>query len=122
MEVTITEAPANPASQNLVPEESPEASSGKHLEMIGVHVRDLTAQEAIRGYQGIVITRVLPDSAAARLVQPGDLIIGVNNSRVSQASELLAQLSPSGSGQNTVLHVRRGGNTLRVELPDSRSR
>jgi len=119
VEVTIAEAPAKSAPRNPEPQETPE-SPEKHLEMIGVHVRDLTAQEAIRGYQGIVITRVSTDSTAARLVQPGDLIIGVNNSRVSQARELLDQLSSPASGQNTVLHVRRGGNTLLIELPEPR--
>jgi len=122
VEATIGEAPANASGQapTLTPDDTTGAT-GKPLEMIGIHVRDLTAHEAIRGFQGIVITRVLPDTAAAKLVQPGDLIIGVNNARVSQASELLTQMAPAGAGQTTVLHVRRGGNTLRVELPDSRN-
>ncbi|WAC19982.1 trypsin-like peptidase domain-containing protein [Luteolibacter sp. SL250] len=119
VEVTIAEAPVKPPAQSPGPDVVPE-SPEKHLEMINVHVRDLTAQEAIRGYQGIVVTRVPAESTAARFVQPGDLIIGVNNVRVAQARELLEQLSSPASGQNTVLHVRRGGNTLRIELPEPR--
>jgi serine protease Do len=119
VEVTIVEAPAHPASENPVPEKTSEESRN-HLELMGIHVRDLTAQEAIRGYQGIVITQVLADSPSARFVQPGDLIIGVNNVRVSQARELLDQLPAPASGRKVVLLLRRGGDTLRIELPELR--
>ena len=88
--------------------------------MIGIRIRDLTAPEAIRGYQGIVVTEVVPDSSAGKLLRPGDLIVGVNNTRVSQASELISQLPPSSPPQNTILHIQRDGSTLRVELPPSR--
>lgn len=133
VEATIAEAPVNTTGQNISGQpanpdpnsEETQEPSGKLLDLIGIHVRDLTVHEAIRGYQGIVITQVLPESPAASYVQPGDLIIGVNNARVSQATELfslISQTSPGDSAQNTILHVRRGGNTFRVELPDTHTR
>jgi serine protease Do len=117
VEVTITEAPTIPESQEVVPNQVSQESR-KNLEMMGIRVRDLSAQEAIRGYEGIVITEVLPDSSAESFVRPMDLIIGVNNTRVSQSRELFTLLSSPSAGKRTVLHIRRGGGTFQVELPD----
>ncbi len=123
VEATITEAPANPVAQPA-PDPSagdPSALPGKTLELIGIRIRDLTPPEAIRGYQGIVITDVLPNSAAQNLVRPGDLIVGVNNTRVSQASELISQLPPSSLQQGAILHIQRDGTALRLQVPPSPS-
>ena len=121
VEATIAEAPTNPPVQPpLPPSGGAQGLSGNPLEMIGIRIRDLTAPEAIRGYQGIVVTEVVPDSSAGKLLRPGDLIVGVNNTRVSQASELISQFPPSSPPQNTILHIQRDGSTLRVELPPSR--
>ncbi|HVJ45771.1 MAG TPA: trypsin-like peptidase domain-containing protein [Luteolibacter sp.] len=118
IQATIAEAPATPVSSNTEKQQAP-AEPGVALDTIGIKIRDLTAPEAIRGYQGIVVTHVKPDSAADRKMLPNDLILAVNHTRVSQANELLNQLSSASRPETTTFHILRAGNSLQVEIPPS---
>jgi serine protease Do len=124
LEATITEASAAPTATPITPI-APPKSQGRldtpqgSLEFIGLQVRDLTAQEAIRGFQGVVVTGVTSDSAAAEKVLPGDLVLGVNNTKVSRAREFVDHLAASTPVQTTTLHLIRSGTQLRIDLPAS---
>jgi len=87
------------------------------LQAVGIEVRDLVVQERLRGFRGVVVTRLLSGAIAQGKVQPGDLIVAVNQARVSSANEFFIYLAASAVDQTTVLTVLRGGQYLRVELP-----
>jgi Do/DeqQ family serine protease len=87
------------------------------LQTLGIEVRDLSVPERMRGFRGVVVTRIGSAGLANGIVQPGDLIIAVNNARVSGASEFFLNLSASVAVQDTALFLIRNGKSLRVTLP-----
>lgn len=87
------------------------------LKAIGIQVRDLLVPERLRGYRGVAVTAVAENGIAASQVRVGDLILGVNNSRISSASEFFMHLAASAAAQDTSLQVFREGQMLRLNLP-----
>jgi Do/DeqQ family serine protease len=87
------------------------------LQSLGIEVRDLSVPERMRGLRGVVVTAVAANGLAADQIQAGDLIIGVNNSRISGASEFFLHLAASAAVQDTTLHLVREGKSLRVTVP-----
>ncbi len=87
------------------------------LKVLGIQVRDLAVPERLRGYRGVVVTAVAEGGLAATQVRVGDLVVGVNNSRVSGASEFFLHLAASAAVQDTSLQVLREGQVLRLSLP-----
>ena len=87
------------------------------LKQMGIEVRDLSVPERLRGYRGVVVTRVSENGLAAEQVKSGDLIVAVNQSRVNEANEFLLQLTASAGVQDTSLHMMRDGQRLVVTLP-----
>jgi serine protease Do len=87
------------------------------LQALGIDVRDLSIRERMLGYQGVVVTGLTESGAAVGKVQPGDLIIAVDNARVSGAMEFFHYLASSAAVQDTVLLLIREGKSLRVTLP-----
>jgi S1-C subfamily serine protease len=65
----------------------------------------------------VVVTAVAEDGLAATQVRVGDLVVGVNNSRVSGANEFFLHLAASAAVQDTSLQVFRDGQVLRLNLP-----
>jgi S1-C subfamily serine protease len=86
------------------------------LKALGIQVRDLSVPERLRGYRGVVVTAVAENGLAATQVRVGDLVVGVNNSRVSGASEFFLHLAASAAVQDTSLQVVREGQVLRLNL------
>jgi len=91
------------------------------LQAVGIEVRDLSVAERMRGFRGVVVTGVGPGGRASGLVQPGDLILGVNNARVGGAREFFMYLAASVAVQDTTLHLIREGKSLRVSIPALRT-
>ena len=87
------------------------------LQALGIEVRDLSVPERMRGFRGVVVTGIAADGLATGLLQAGDLIIAVNNSRISGASEFFLHLAASAAVQDTTLHLLRDGKTLRATVP-----
>lgn len=87
------------------------------LKAIGMEVRDLSVPERMRGFRGVVVTGVAAKGLAAAIMHAGDLVIGVNQSRISGASEFFLHLAASVPVQDTTLHVIRDGKSLRVVIP-----
>ncbi len=87
------------------------------LQAIGVDVRDLSVAERMQGFRGVVATGVAGNGLAAGKIQPGDLIIAVNNARISGASEFFLHLASSAAVQDTTVLLIREGKSLRVILP-----
>ena len=116
LEATITESPAESV-------EIPMTLQGKTRDMqeilraIGLQVRDLSAQERLRGFTGVVAVSVSPEGLAGNRVLPGDLIVAVNESRISSATDFYLYLSASAAVQATTLHLFREGQPMAVNLP-----
>ncbi|RYD20072.1 MAG: PDZ domain-containing protein [Verrucomicrobiaceae bacterium] len=106
-----TQSPATPPGQGQThdPEEV--------LKALGVEVRDLDVPERMRGFRGVVVTGVADSGLAKELLTAGDLVVAVNNSRISSASEFFLYLAASAAVQDTTLHVLREGIVIRVNLP-----
>lgn len=87
------------------------------LQALGIEVRDLSAPELQRGLSGVVVTTITGNGPAAGKLQAGDLIIGVQNSRISGASEFFLYLAASAAVQETAIHLLRDGQLMRVTIP-----
>jgi serine protease Do len=87
------------------------------LQTMGIDVRDLSIHERLRGFRGVVVTGLTENALAQDKVVAGDLIIAVNNSRISGAREFFLHLASSAAVQDTGLVLIRDGKTMRVTLP-----
>lgn len=87
------------------------------LQALGIVARDLSLQEVLRGFRGAVVTQVAAMSLAAGRVEPGDLVVAVNQAQISNANELFLHLAASAAVQATSLQIIRDGRPLRVNLP-----
>lgn len=116
MEATITES-QTAASEVPVTLQGRTRDMQETLRAIGLQVAELSTQERIRGFSGVLAVAVTPDGLAANRVVPGDLILGVNESRVSNATEFYHYLSASAAVQVTTLYLLRQGAEVKVNLP-----
>ncbi len=87
------------------------------LTAIGVEVRDLATEERYRGLTGVVVTKVNPGGLAADRLRPGDLIVGVNQTRVANAPEFYLYLSSTAAVQASTVQFFRNGIYMRADLP-----
>jgi len=87
------------------------------LNTVGIKVRNLSGIEARRGFGGVVTTMVTPNSLASGMIAAGDLIIALNNSQISNSNEFYLQLAESVPHQETIIHLIRGGQPIRIILP-----
>ena len=87
------------------------------LQALGIEVRDLSVPERMRGFRGVVVTSVAEETLAAGILQAGDLIVAVNNSRIHSANEFFLHLAASAAVQDTSLQLVRDGRSARVTLP-----
>ena len=87
------------------------------LKALGIQARDLSVPERLRGYRGVVVTAVAGKNPVAAQVKVGDLIVGVNNSRISGANEFFLHLAASAAVQDTSLQVVREGEVIHLNLP-----
>lgn len=80
-------------------------------------MRDLSVPERMRGLRGVVVTGVSTTGMAAGKLQAGDLIIAVQNSPISGASEFFLHLAASAALQETAIQLLRDGQSMSVTLP-----
>ena len=82
---------------------------------LGVSVRQLTKQEADKlGVPGGLVIENAGGAAAQAGLQPGDVILAINNQRVSTIAELKQKLDAAGNRFS--LLVQRGDNRLFVPI------
>lgn len=123
LKATITEsadAAAAAANTKLPPDPTGQGRTlnpDEVLNALGIEVRDLAVQERMRGHRGVVVTRVNESGLATAQLSPGDLVVAVNNTRISGASEFFLHLAASAAVQDTTLLVVRGGKLLQANLP-----
>jgi S1-C subfamily serine protease len=87
------------------------------LRELGIEVRDLSVPERLHGYRGVVVTGVADSGVAAGRLKVGDLIIAVNNARITGASEFFLRLAASAAARDTDLYLIRDEQALRINLP-----
>ncbi|HEY5891803.1 MAG TPA: trypsin-like peptidase domain-containing protein [Chthoniobacterales bacterium] len=119
----IVEQPADyfTAQQQRDPGRSipPAAPSGA---LAGISVEDITPQtiqdyDLPQGITGVVVTDIDPDSAAARKLQPGDVIQEINRNAVQNMDEYNQFLSTLNPNANQVLFIVRAGTKAFVVIP-----
>ncbi len=121
LKATIVDSSTSSA-ETSAPVVDPAAQGRTHdpdevLQTLGIDVRDLSVQERLRGFRGVIVTAVTPAGLAASQVQPGDLIFAVNNTRIGGAGEFFLHLAASAAVQDTSLHLVRNGQVARVNVP-----
>jgi S1-C subfamily serine protease len=88
---------------------------------LGVLIRDLTPELAqslgIDRTKGAVIEEVIPDSAAEQAgLQPGDLIIGVNEEEIVNSATLRTKIGLLRVGEIARLEILRGGRKTQIAV------
>lgn len=116
LKATIAESGSEGSAAKL-PEGGLNRDPEEILQSLGIEVRDLSVPERMRGFRGVVVTGLAETALASNILQVGDLIIAVNNSRVTSASEFFLHLAASVAVQDTPLVILREGQTSRVTLP-----
>jgi serine protease Do len=87
------------------------------LQAIGIEVRDLSIQERMRGYRGVVVTGIVENGIAEQKVAAGDLVVAVNDRQLSGANDFFSYLAASAAVQKTILQIIRNGELMDVGLP-----
>ncbi|QTN32859.1 trypsin-like peptidase domain-containing protein [Akkermansiaceae bacterium] len=116
LEATITEATTAPVYTELAPG-GKMRDNADIIRSVGVEVRDLTTNERLRGFRGVVVSAIMPGAQAEGILLPGDLIIALNNSQISSSNEFYLHLATSAAVQATTLHLIRAGKPIRLSLP-----
>lgn len=84
---------------------------------LGVRAADASSEASADATRGAVITRVSAGSpAAAAGLQAGDLVVGVDELTVADASDLVLALRTCEPGQAVVVHVERSGERVPVRV------
>jgi serine protease Do len=106
------EEPAQRTAKNTTPQrDTPEDTK------LGLVVRPLTTEEkrAVET-EGVIVVENVQGSAARAGLQPGDIILAVNNQRVRSVQDLRSQAQKLGKGESAALLVEREGNQLFVPI------
>src|SRR5262249_51521959 len=90
--------------------------AGVASEKMGLKVRDISPDESrqsgVESGRGVAITGVLEGSPAAYIgLQPGDLILQINNQPVTGSQNFIQTTNNVRSGQLIRLYVKRGSMT-----------
>ena len=120
LKATIAESGAATTPQQTPGKQQPQGKTrdpDEILQALGIQVRDLSVPERMRGFRGVVVTGLAENALAGDLLKVGDLILAVNNSRISGAMEFFQNLAASAAVQDTTLFIIRDGKTQRVNLP-----
>ncbi len=106
------EEPAQRAAKNTAPERNtPEDTK------LGLVVRSLTTEEKRAvDTEGVVVVENVQGSAARAGLQPGDIILAVNNQQVRSVQDLRNKAEKLTKGEPAALLVEREGNQLFVPI------
>jgi serine protease Do len=110
--VTILEQPSEYGLASGTTQEPKEDKPASELDKLGVEIADLTPELAKQfgykeGTQGVVITRVEPDSLAANAgLQRGLLLVKVDKKNVKDAAAVREAVSKATLNKGVLLQVR----------------
>lgn len=66
--------------------------------------------------EGVSVTETVPDTPAAEVLQPGDIITSINDTAVTMETDLRDAVASVPIGDPLILEVQRGNETIEVEL------
>jgi serine protease Do len=124
LNVPVTLGEFNLDAENKGDGEGNLPGGGEKGALKGLSVQALTPDlrqqlQTPEGTQGVVITDVDPDSAAAAAgLQQGDIVVQVNRKPVTTVSEFNSAVSAGASHESTLLLVKRGQGTSFVVVPN----
>jgi serine protease Do len=104
-ELDLESETGSPQSSN----DSPDAQTGGGFGITLNNVTPDIARQLPSGTKGALVTDVDPESAAARALQPGDVILQVNRQPVASASDASQALRAVPSGRTVGLRILRKG-------------
>lgn len=114
LKTTVGAAPAPREAERVTPKDGPgQQKSGR----LGLLVRELApaARRALGVDYGLVVEGVQAHNADAPL-QPGDVIVGINNQRFKSLEDFNRHVEKAAPGDTVALLVRRGEASLYVPL------
>ncbi len=82
----------------------------------GITVRSLSSQEAQTYGGGVYVVNVDPNSPAASSIEPGDIILMINNHPVNSVSDFKSLISGYAKSGNILLLVARGAQRFYVSI------
>ncbi|MFK7851431.1 MAG: trypsin-like peptidase domain-containing protein [Akkermansiaceae bacterium] len=116
LEATITQNTPSRAPDEAEPENVTH-NNEEILRGVGVKVQNISGSEGANNSLWVVVQQVLPSGTAHSVLQPGDLIIELNNSPISNSEEFYLHLAASAAVQPTSLQILRKSKPLRVSIP-----
>lgn len=107
--------------QSLLPTLMAGESVVTHGAFIGVEIESMTpslqSQYGFTVTSGAVVMSVISGTgAAAAGVQQGDIIVGINNTKIESAQDVSSVISSLHPGQRIALHIVRGTKHLVIEV------
>jgi serine protease Do len=120
LKAIITESGAATSSANAGETRPPQGRTRdpeEILQTLGIEVRDLSVNERLNGFRGVVVTSLAANGLAFGKLIVGDLILAVNGTAINSAGEFFLNLASSAAVQDTTLVVIRGRASIRVTLP-----
>jgi serine protease Do len=113
VQATIAEMPAElPSAQ---PEEG-----GREVDKLGLTVKnvtpDIAKQLRLKRTVGVVVTEIDPNSPATEVLQPGDVILEINDIEIADINDYEHAISKLKKGDTVVLRIYRGGGYRYVTI------
>lgn len=116
LKATITEA----APALLAQQKSAQVQAVRSIEVlraVGAEVRDLTINEKMRGLQGVVVTNLLPQGQAAKILTQDDVIVGLNGQKIRSRDEFYHNIAATAALKDMELRIIRSGMQTELTLP-----
>lgn len=99
----------NPHKAFVYPTQSIPQSKEEQKGTIGIDVRDIENSDQVATKSGVLVTKVHPHTIASAVgLQRGDVIIALNNQKITSVKSFKKVLSKIDDGSTISLHVLRG--------------
>ena len=94
------------------------ASDDAIITAVGLTVRNTPQAYRMRGLGGVFVTQIAPNSLAADVgIEPNDLLLEINGSRIRSDEDFYLRLVATAAVQQTQLRVIRGNTSRILTLP-----
>jgi serine protease Do len=94
------------------PDDVEQTAAANQHDTLGIRVEPIQAdaQREFNVYEqsGLVITQVAPDGPAAGILETGDVLLEINNTRIDTLSDYAQTVAKLPAGKNVLLWIRRG--------------
>jgi serine protease Do len=115
--VEVDVVKAEEESGPIAADSKPRADGAEEGRRLGLVVRPLTREEkSTVGTDGNVVVEEVAGNAARAGVQPGDIILGLNNKPVRSVADLRTAAERLREGEAAALLVERGGSQVFVPV------